>query len=43
MKLIDVKQILMDTVRFGENLTQHKNLSIGLYGLSQNLRDGVND
>jgi hypothetical protein len=33
----------MDTVKYGEILTQHKNQLIGLFGLTPNQKDGVTD
>ena len=41
MKLTDTLMILTDIVKFGENLTQHKNQHIGLFGHTQHLKDGV--
>jgi hypothetical protein len=42
-RLMGSSEILMDIVKYGENSTQHKNQSIGLYGLTRNLKVGVKD
>jgi hypothetical protein len=43
MRLTDSLEILMDTVKYGENLTPHKNLLIGLFGLTPSQKGGVID
>jgi hypothetical protein len=43
MKLIEFYKTLMVIVKYGESSTQYKNQLIGLYGHTQNQKDGVID